>query len=75
MFSKIKALWDRLPVWVQKALTDAVETGMAVLAAQALYFPTNFADLKAEAITVAGAVLGAALAALRRAIKAQFADA
>ena len=72
--SKIKALWDSLPLSVQKALTDAVETGIAAAVAVSFTLPTNVDEAKRTALVVFGAGAGAAIAALRRAVLTYLAE-
>ena len=60
--------WANLPVPVQKAITDAVETGIAAALAVSFTLPTNLDQAKSTALVVAGAGFGAAIAALRRAV-------
>jgi hypothetical protein len=68
MLSKVKALWSKLPVFVQKFITDFVETGIAAVAATGVAFPHSLADARAAAIIVALALGGALVSAARRAV-------
>ena len=60
--------WSNLPVAVRKAITDAVETGIAAALAVSFTLPANLDQAKSTALVVAGAGFGAAIAALRRAV-------
>lgn len=59
---------NQLPLWVRKAIVDFVETGLAVLFALQLTIPTNWQDAQDVVFIVGTALLGALIAALRRAI-------
>lgn len=59
---------NALPLWVRKAIVDFVETGLAALFALTIAFPGNLEDVKGIAIVVGTALLGALIAALRRAV-------
>ena len=62
------AKYNSLPLWVRKAVTDFVETGLTVLVGLNLAFPTSLHSAEAEAAVVGMALLGAAISAGRRAI-------
>lgn len=72
--SKIKAAWDSLPVSLRKAVTDAVETGIAASLAVSFTLPTSVDEAKRTALVVLGAGAGAAIAALRRAVLTYLAE-
>lgn len=57
-----------LPLWVRKAIVDFVETGLAAIFALTIAFPQTWDDAKGIAVVVGAAMLGALIAALRRAI-------
>lgn len=57
-----------LPLFVRKAIVDFVETALAGLFGMALVFPTSTEDLKAIGVAVGFGLLGAGIAAARRAI-------
>ena len=63
-------LWARVPTWVQKALTDFVETFLASLAVLNLAVPGSLAEAEAQAVLVGTAALVALIAAARRAAPA-----
>jgi len=63
MFEKIKAL----PVWLKKGITDFVETGIAAVLAVTFTLPAGVEDAKNIALIFGAAILGAAIAAVRRA--------
>lgn len=66
--TKIKAAWDGLPLAIRKAITDAVETGIAAAFAVSFTLPASIEEAKRTALIVLGAGTGAALAALRRSV-------
>lgn len=59
-----------VPVWVRKLILDFVETGIALVFALNIAFPSTVADAKQVAIIVGSALLSAFISAARRAIPA-----
>jgi hypothetical protein len=57
-----------MPLWLRNFIVDIVETGLGVLFALTLFFPSSWEDLKAQGVIVAAAVAGALVSAARRAI-------
>jgi hypothetical protein len=56
-----------LPLFVRKFVVDCVETGLAALLALALVIPGSLSEVEAQAGVVGVALLGAVIAAVRRA--------
>lgn len=71
MLSKIVGFYNRLPEWVKKAVTDAVESGIAAVVGLQLTFPQSWSDAKGLGVTIGVAFAAAVVAALRRAVKAK----
>lgn len=56
-----------LPEFAKKFIVDFIETGLAVIFALNIAQPATLDDVKAIALTIGGALAGAAIAAGRRA--------
>lgn len=65
---------NSLPIWVRKAIIDAVESGIAAAAALSLVVPNSLNEAKAQALVFGVAFGAAVLAALRRAVLASGLD-
>ena len=59
-----------LPLWVRKAITDFVETGVAAVLALEFVTPVTMEASQTVAILFAAAVAGAFVAAVRRTVPA-----
>lgn len=57
-----------MPLWVRKFLIDFIETGLAAVFALVIVVPGSVEEAKTQGLIVAAAVLGALIAAARRAI-------
>lgn len=68
MFRKIANFYHSLPTFVQKFVTDFIETGLATLGTLSLAFPATWQDLRALLISVGIGLLGALISAGRRAV-------
>jgi hypothetical protein len=68
--SKIKDAWNALPTWSQKAITDFIETFIAVVVTLNIVIPSTLPEAKAQGLLVGAAALTALIAAARRAAPA-----
>jgi len=68
--SLVKGKWvmQSLPIWVKKAVVDFIETALAAILVLTLAIPANVEQAKEVALVVGMAVLGALIAAVRRAV-------
>lgn len=57
-----------IPLFARKFILDATETGLGLVFALTVAFPTTLADGKAVGIAVGGALLSAVVSAGRRAL-------
>lgn len=57
-----------MPLWLSKFIVDATETGLAAVFALVLVIPGSVEEAQTQALIVAAAILGALIAAARRAI-------
>lgn len=62
-----------IPLWARKLLVDFIETGLGLVFALNLVFPTSIDDARQVAIIVGSAILSALVSAARRALPAFFA--
>jgi hypothetical protein len=60
----------RIPLFARKFFVDFVETGIAAVLALTLVLPGNMDEAKAQAVVIGAALLGAFIAAARRAVPA-----
>lgn len=59
-----------IPLWVKRALVDAVETAVATIASLSLVVPNSLTEAKAQALVLGVAAGAAIIAAFRRAVLA-----
>jgi len=59
--------FQNLPVWAKKAIIDFAEGAIVAILALNFVIPSSLTEGKALALTVAAAIGGAAIAAIRRA--------
>ena len=72
LINKVIGFYKGLPQWIQKGVTDAIESGLATAAAVQWAFPQNFADFKGVVIVVSGTFIGAVISGIRRAVRDHF---
>lgn len=58
---------ERLPLWVRKAIVDAIEGAVAAIAVTSWVVPDSVSAAKQQAIVFSVAIAGATIAAFRRA--------
>lgn len=61
-----------IPLWVRKAIVDAIEGAVVAVAGLSFVVPGSLTEAKAQALVIFAAVAGATIAAFRRAVLDHF---